>query len=106
MEIQQAVEGLYKKGWTFNAISQVLGVSRYTVARWLYGQTQPVPAVPILYALRALDQLDVPEWPRPRSAKLPQLTAFPMDTEAGVQAWHSLALVQHGRWCGTMHPAT
>jgi len=62
--IQNAVTKLSNTGWTYNAISGVLGVSRYTVARWAYGETEPVGAIPILYALKAMANMEVPVWPR------------------------------------------
>ena len=37
--VQKAVTKLWDSGWTYNAISGVLGVSRYTVARWADGET-------------------------------------------------------------------
>ena len=63
-QVRQAVTTLWENGWTYNAISGVLGVSRYTVARWADGETEPVAAIPILLALRAMASLDVPAWPR------------------------------------------
>ena len=62
--VQKAVTTLWDSGWTYNAISRVLGVSRYTVARWTDGVTEPVAAIPILFALRAMARLEVPKWPR------------------------------------------
>ena len=34
--------------------SEVLGVFRYTLARWANGETEPAAAIPILFALRAM----------------------------------------------------
>jgi transcriptional regulator with XRE-family HTH domain len=62
--VKEAVTELWKIGWTYNAMSKVLGVSRYTLARWADGVTEPVAAIPILFALRAMAQLHVPDWPR------------------------------------------
>ena len=62
--IQNAVMKLSNTGLTYSAISGVLGVSRYTVARWADGETEPVAAVPILFALKAMAHMDVPVWPR------------------------------------------
>ena len=58
--VRQAVTTLWEDGWTYNAMSEVLDVSRYTLARWANGETEPVAAIPILFALRAMAQLDVP----------------------------------------------
>ena len=72
--VQQAVTELWENGWTYNAMSEVLGVSRFTLARWADGETEPAAAVPILFALRSMARLEVPDWPRRASdPPLPRL---------------------------------
>lgn len=72
--MKQAVIALWENGWTYNAMSDVLGVSMYTLMRWADGKMEPVAAIPILFALRAMARLEVPNWPRQASdPPLPQL---------------------------------
>jgi transcriptional regulator with XRE-family HTH domain len=62
--IQMAVTELSRKGWTYRAMSEALGVSRYTMARWANGVTEPVPVIPILFSLNAMALMGVTAWPR------------------------------------------
>ena len=62
--VRETVTELWENGWTYNAMSEVLGVSRYTLARWADGVTEPVAAIPILFALRAMAEMEIPDWPR------------------------------------------
>ena len=60
--VQQAVTTLWENGWTYNAMSDVLGVSRYTLARWADGEWSPWQL--FRSALRAMAQMEIPDWPR------------------------------------------
>ena len=62
--VQQAVATLWENGWTYNAMSEVLGVSRCTLARWADGVKELAAAIPILFTLKAMAHMEPPGWPR------------------------------------------
>ena len=64
--VQQAVDGLVEKGWTYAALADALKVTWYSVRRWHRGEHAPHTPWPVLQLLRGLDGSKVPKKRRRR----------------------------------------